>query len=135
MERNPATRHAGPTALFTHLLSRQVLRLSAQGWRGPAQTRRLRSDALCGVISQGEDVASSGPAQLRGLGDESVWCAAIQHFFQDLYRKSVGHELQGNLRRLGGAAHQGTVVENSYPQCFTAAEKNQGQRTNHQDTD
>ena len=56
------------------------------------------------------------PAQLRGLGHQPVRRAAVQHLLQDLHGEGVGHELQGDQRRLGGPAHQGAVAEDRHPQ-------------------
>ncbi len=54
--------------------------------------------------------------------------AAVQHLLQDLHGESVGHELQGNLRRLGGPAHQGSVAVDGHPQRPLAAEESRRTR-------
>ena len=58
--------------------------------------------------------------QLRGLGEQSVRQTPLQYFLQELHRESLGHELPGNFRRLGGAANQRPFVrqrnqERAYP--------------------
>jgi protoporphyrinogen oxidase len=43
--------------------------------------------------------------------------AALPHLLQGLHGKGVGRALRGNLRRMGRAAHQGTVVAQSARAC------------------
>ena len=71
----------------------------------------------------------------RGLGDQSVRRAALPHLLQDLHREGVGHELQGDLGRLGGPAHQGPVAEFGHPQRPLSQTPAQGFQEGDQDPD
>ena len=53
---------------------------------------------------------SARSTQFRRMGKQSIRQTSLQHILQELHRKSLGHELQRNLRRLGRAAHQRTFV-------------------------
>ena len=64
-------------------------------------------------------------AELRGLGQQSVRQTAVQHLLQDLHGESLGHELQGNLRRLGRPAHQGPVADVGHFERASAARSSQ----------
>ncbi len=72
---------------------------------------------------------------LRRLGRQPIWPAAVQHLLQDLHRKSLGHELQRDLRRLGGAAHQGTLAVVSRQERAVAEAQAEGPQPGHQDPD
>ncbi len=47
----------------------------------------------------------------RRLGREPLWPAAVRDVLQDLHREGLGPALQRHPRRLGGAAHPGSVVQ------------------------
>ena len=115
VDRDFARRHAGQAAFLAHSLSRQVFRLSAERPRGAVQAWLRRIAALPALVSQGAPRAHPRAAQLRGVGQQSIRPPAFQHLFQDLHRESVGHELQGNLRGLGGSASR-AVAEQGDPQ-------------------
>ncbi len=122
LDRNPPRRHARPAAVQPHLLQREVLRLPAEGRRGAGQARPRRVGPVRAVVPEGPGLSAQKPEELRGLGDEPVRLAALQHLLQDLHREGVGDELQGDLRRLGRPADQGAVAEDRRPQRPLEAE-------------
>ena len=61
-------------------------------------------------------IIGAGPAQASKKNPKSFedWVSnqfgeRLFRIFQNLQRESVGHELQGDFRRMGGAADQGPV--------------------------
>src|SRR5882762_10350176 len=80
-------------------------------------------EALHAFLFQGAAHAGEEPQELRGLGQQPVRQTALQHLLQDLHRKSLGHELQGDFGRLGRPAHQGAVAQDRHPQRHSAEKK------------
>ena len=120
--------HATPA--LADLLPRPVLRLPAQGRRGALCKLGVARGACAASLSYAAGAAAhpiTEPAQLRGLGPQPVRLAPVQHLLQDLHREGVGHELQGDLRRLGRPAHQGPVAETPILQRAAAEAEAQAQ--------
>ena len=69
------------------------------------------------------------------MGEQSIWKTAVQHVLQELHRKSLGHELQGDFRRLGSATDQRPFVRqrNQERACPAALQRRPEQ--SHQDAD
>ncbi len=93
-------------------------RLSRIFYKGKFYAYPLRAfEALrnLGLLESVACVASYGWARLfpiaeprpSTMGPQPVRRAALLHLLQDLHREGVGHGLRRDLRRLGGAAHQG----------------------------
>ena len=59
--------------------------------------------------------ALSGRRDLRTVGHEPLRQAALRDLLQDLHREGVGHSVHRDPRRLGGAAHSGTVARERDP--------------------
>ena len=110
VDRTARRRHARPAPQFADSLWRQVLLLSAAGGRGPEEPGARGGPAVRRQLRLGPRLSCPRPAVVRGLGLEPVRPPAVRHLLQDLHREGVGHELQGDLRRLGGAADQGAVA-------------------------
>src|SRR5207244_4777674 len=73
--------------------------------RGPDQARGGAIDGLCFIVAESAALSSATPSKLRGMGQQSIRQTSLQHLLQELHRKSLGDELQGNLRGLGCTTH------------------------------
>ena len=72
--------------------------------------------AACCRTSRPGSFPVANPQSFEDWVTQPVRRAAVQHLLQDLHREGVGHELQGDLRRLGRPAHQGAVAA-ARPSC------------------
>ena len=70
----------------------------------------LFKSTRCVLSYEGARFSGGEPEELRRLGDQPVRQTPLQYFLQELHRKGLGHALQGDLGRLGGAAHQGPLA-------------------------
>jgi hypothetical protein len=77
-----------------------------------------RGRPLRPLLRQGAALPREEPEELRGLGQQPVRKAPLQHFLQDLHREGLGHELQGDLGRLGRAADQGLSLMSAIWNAF-----------------
>ena len=68
--------------------------------------RPCRNGAHRGELRPGSNFSHAHREKLRGMGLQQVWPAVVRDLLQDLYRKSVGYELQRYRSRLGLAAHK-----------------------------
>ena len=135
--RDPARRLARAAALVAHLLRRQVLRLPAEG-----RSRRCSSSASfesravhrCPTLKAAA-APDREPEELRGLGPQPVRRAAVLDLLQDLHREGLGHELQRDLRRLGGPADQGAVAWRPPSSNALLARRGASRRTRRGDQD
>src|SRR5260370_38769050 len=65
---------------------------------------------MCVVLAQGARISGSPSPKLRGVGQQTIRQTSLQHFLQELHRKSVGDELQRDLGRLGRAAYSRSIA-------------------------
>src|SRR6476620_2852108 len=67
-------------------------------------------------------VSDPKPAKFRRMGEQSIRKTALLHVLQKLHRKSLGDELQGDLRRLGSATNQRPFVrQRNQERAYSAA--------------
>ena len=126
---------AGPTTLLENLLPRRVLFLSFEALRRALQTRALGIYAVRVVIRQGAAPSHTRSQVVRGLGGQPVRTPPVQHLLQDLHGKGLGHELPGDIRRLGGTAHQGPFAGLRHQERAPAATPAQRPEPGRQDLD
>jgi phytoene dehydrogenase-like protein len=73
------------------------------------------------------------PVRNPRVGKQSVRQTPLQHILQKLHRKSLGHELQGNLRRLGRTTDQRAFARQRDQECADSAALQRRPQQSHQD--
>src|SRR5207244_5590521 len=101
-----AERHARATTLVAHFLRRKIFLLSVETVRSATQAWCFQLHTLHPLVAEIAPLSGAESAEFRGVGKQSVRQTPLQHILQKLHRKSLGHELQGNLRRLGRTTDQ-----------------------------
>ena len=103
------------------------------------QPGRRRERDVRAVLRLQEGVPQREPRELPRMGVEPVRRAPVLDLLQDLHREGVGHELRGDLRRLGRAAHQGSRPVERHGERAAPLDRHErrtaGERQGHQDAD
>jgi protoporphyrinogen oxidase len=96
---------------------------------------RLQIDFVRSFLAESASVSDPKPAEFRRMGEQSIRQTAVQHVLQELHRKSLGDELQGNFRRLGSATDQRPFVrQRNQKRAYPAALQRRPEQS-HQNAD
>lgn len=113
LERDPSRRFSRAPSAVAHLLRGKVLRLSVEGFRGPAQSGPRAKHPLPCLLCLCPRVPGARSQDIPSMDAQPFRRTVFFDLLQDLYRKGLGHGLRRDFGGLGGTEDQGA-------RCFQA---------------